>query len=174
MSGKGEFSVKVTFQGFEETVTGRTLEEVFRGVAKALSQHFPLYSLVSTLVFKPDYGQVFAELKGLVTFFSEGAFVLNFGPEVSDYDTALICLVSAFAGYELNLCEKNTLTIDETHNVIKASGLPYSRKTINNRLGDLAKMGLARRIGRGEYNVTDLGIRHFLEQSLEAIKGEDY
>jgi len=173
MSGKDEFSVKVTCQGFEETITGRTSEEVFRGVAKALSQHFPLYSLVSGLVFKPDYEQVFAELKGLVTFFSGGEFVLDFGPEVSDYDTVLICLVSAYAGYELNLCEKNTLTIDETHIIIKASGLPYSRKTINNRLGDLAKMGLARRIGRGEYQVTDLGIKHFLEQSLEAIKGEE-
>lgn len=173
MSEEKGFSVTISYHGFKETIVGTKPEEVFRGVAKALSQYFPLYELVSGLVFKPDYERLFQELKGLVNFFSEGEFALNFGPEVSDLDTVLICLISAYAGYELNLREKNSLTIVETYNVIKASRLPYSRKTVNNRLGDLAKMNLAKRVGRGDYKVTDLGIKHFLEQSLRAIKEEE-
>jgi hypothetical protein len=172
MNLEEELSVTISCQGFKETVVGRTPEEVFRGVAKVLSQHFPLYQLVSGLVFKEDYVHLFTELEGLVTFFSEGDFVLEFGPEVSDFDTVLICLICAYAGYELNLREKNSMTINETYNVVKASELEYSRKTVNNRLGDLAKMNLAKRIGKGEYRVNELGIKHFLEKSLETIKGK--
>jgi len=171
VSGEGEFSVTIACPGFTETVRGRTPEEVFRGVAKALSQHFPVYELVSGLVFRADYDQLLAELRGLVTFFSEGGFLLNLGPEVSDYDTVLTCLVAAHAGQRLGLCERESLSITETHRVVQASRLPYSRKTVSNRLGDLSKMNLARRLDRGEYAVTEQGIRHFLVQSLPAIKG---
>lgn len=171
MSGEKPYSVTISFQGFSETIRGETMEEVFRGVTKCLSQHLPLYDLVSGLVFKVDLERLLNELRGLVTFFSNGEFVLEFGPGVSDFDTVLICLVAAYVGYGLGFSE-DSLTIDETFDVVKSSGLPYSKKTVNNRLGDLAKMNLARRILRGKYKVTELGIKHFLKESIPAIRGE--
>jgi len=172
VSGEEEYSVTISGRGFTETVRGRTVEEVFRGVSKALSQHFPMYELVSGLIFKPDYERLFTKLRGTVTFLSGGEFVLGVGSEVSDLDTVLICLTAAYAGHELSLGEKDSLSISEIHDVIQASGLPYSRKTVNNRLSDLAKRNMAKRVGRGEYRVTELGVKHFLEQLIQANKEE--
>lgn len=146
------------------------MEEVFRGIVKALSQHFPIYDLISGLVFKVDFERLLVDLKGLVTFFSNGNFVLEFGSDVSDFDTILTCLVAAYVGHELYLCEENSLMVDEIFNALKSSNLPYSRKTVSNRLSDLARMNLALRVAKGKYRTTEMGIRYFLKKSMPAIR----
>ena len=166
------YSITITTKDFEETIEGTNTEEVFRGVVKALSQHLPLYKWLSKLSFKPDYERILTALEGRITFFSGGNFIIEFGSEVPDFDTILTCLMASYMGYELNLCEKNSLTINQTYSAIRSSRLHYSRKTVNNRLLDLTKMNLANRVGRGEYKVTELGIKYFLEHSIPIIKGE--
>ena len=83
-------------------------------------------------------------------------------------DIILLHLVKTYIGYEIGRNESNYLT---TSDIKSLTGGKSS--TVAARLSELTSLGWVERIGRGEYRITTLGAKSFLDEVLPRIKPEE-
>ena len=80
-------------------------------------------------------------------------------------DAILLHLVKAYIAYKTGRMEKDSLATAE---ITSLTGGKSS--TVGARLSELVSLGWVERVGRGEYRMTTLGIRNFIDEILPKIE----
>ncbi|MDH5795299.1 MAG: hypothetical protein OEZ24_04245 [Candidatus Bathyarchaeota archaeon] len=158
----------VRYKGMEVRFRGEP-DEVIRSFLSFVSKVLPAYDLVSGLTLTVDLGELLKSIEGLIAFTPEGPVVTVPREKIGgERDTILLHLIKNYVGYETGRTEKPYLTTSEI-----ASLTGGKSSTVAARLSELTSLGWVERIGRGEYRVTTLGAKSFLDEILPRIKPEE-
>ncbi|MCX8176045.1 MAG: hypothetical protein N3E48_02295 [Candidatus Bathyarchaeota archaeon] len=155
--------LKLSFEG--------SVEDVTRALMEFLSKHYPSYSLIKNLVISVDFEELLKKIEGVIGISSEGVFLLTpkekLIKQLSLRERILLHLLKAHIGYQLKVSDKQSLSVDE---LLRITG--SGTGALAGRLSELSDDGFIERIGRGEYKVTTLGLKHLMDEVLPKIKSE--
>ncbi|MEM3693530.1 MAG: hypothetical protein QXI39_05875 [Candidatus Bathyarchaeia archaeon] len=139
--------------------------EVVRGLLTFLSRIIPTFELVSDLTISTDLEDLLKRLKGIIAFAEEGPVILIPRDRLSERDALILHLVKSYVSYRIGKVEKESLSMAE---LLTLTGTKPG--TAAARLSEVVSLGYVERIGRGEYRVTTLGIKNFLDEILPRLK----
>jgi len=155
--------LKLNFEG--------SVEDVIRALMEFLSKHYPSYDLIKKLVISVDLEELLKKIEGIIGISTEGAVLLipkeKLVKQLSLRERILLHLLRAYIGYQLKISDKQSLSVDE---LLRITG--SGTGALAGRLSELSDDGFIERIGRGEYKVTTLGLKHLVEEVLPKIKLE--
>jgi len=155
--------LKLNFEG--------SVEDVIRALMEFLSKHYPGYDLIKKLVISVDLEELLKKIEGIIGISTEGAVLLipkeKLVKQLSLRERILLHLLRAYIGYQLKISDKQSLSVDE---LLRITG--SGTGALAGRLSELSDDGFIERIGRGEYKVTTLGLKHLVEEVLPKIKLE--
>lgn len=158
----------VKYKDIEAKFTGKP-NEIVRAFLDFMSKVLPAYDLASQLILTVDLDALLKSVKGLIAFTPEGPVITIPREKIGgDRNIIMLNLIKAYIGYRTGRSDKDTLSTAE---IMTATG--GKSGTVAARLSELTDMGFVERVGRGEYRVTTLGIKFFLEEILPKIKLED-
>ncbi|MCW4020299.1 MAG: hypothetical protein NWF14_03605 [Candidatus Bathyarchaeota archaeon] len=169
MSGEeASLELFVRYKDIEVKFAGKP-DDVIRSFLNFVNQVVPAYELVSGLTLTVDLERLLKSIKGLIAFTPEGPVITVPRDELGgERETIIVHLIKAHAGYETGRLERNSLTTNE---IISLTG--GKSGTVAARLSELTSSGWVERVGRGEYRVTTLGVKAFLDEVLPKIKTEE-
>ena len=143
-------------------------EDVVRSFLKFIQQVLPTYELASKLILTVNLEELLKNLEGVIAFTPEGPVVMISKERLSgERDAILLHLVKTYVGYKIGKLEKDTLATSE---ITSLTGGKSS--SVGARLSELVSSGWVERVGRGEYRITTLGIRNFVDEVLPKILSE--
>ena len=144
-------------------------DEVIRSLLRLIQQILPTYDLASKLVLTVDLEDLLENVKGIIAFTPEGPVVTIPKEKISgERDAILLHLIKTYIGYKTGKLEKDTLATSE---ITSLTGGKSS--SVGARLSELVSSGLIERVGRGEYRITTLGVKNFIDDVLPKIKSEE-
>ena len=155
-----ELKVTIRYGNLEAEFSGPP-SSVYREVVSFLEKAIPAYSLARKISFSMDlkdlletFSEVFAynEEQGLL-------FKLSLKELKSISDAILLLALRRHLEYKLGRAEEQSIGFPELE-----SSLPAKRKTIQNNLTKLVQAELLRRLDRGDYAITALGIKHLADK----------
>lgn len=157
----------VKYRDIEAKFAGRP-DEVIRAFMNFVGRVLPAYDLAAQLTLSLDMNEILKSLSGLIAFTPEGPIITAPRERLGgDRNAILLNLIKAYIGYRLGRLDKDTLSVSD---LTSATGCKSG--TVAARLSELTDMGFVERVGRGEYRVTTLGIKFFLEEVLPKIRPE--
>jgi len=163
--GKNKLELLAKYKDMEVKLTGEP-DEVIRSFLGFVRQVLPSYDIISELVLTIDLEELLKNVKGLIAFAPEGIVVTVPREKLGgERDSILLHLVKAYIGHQTGRLETDSLTTSE---IISLTGGKPS--TVAARLSELTSAGWVERVGRGEYHVTTLGVKAFLEEIVPRIK----
>lgn len=163
---KPKLKVTIKYGTLESTCEG-SADEVLRFVFQFIRDIYPDYEIISGLVLTADLEELLRRLKGVISFLPKGRpVILKPTSKLTDSDLILTHLVAVYAGNQIGMAEKDTLSMAE---VIDKTG--KSAGTIAGRLSELASNLYVDRVGRGEYRATQYGVKKFMEDVLPMLEG---
>ncbi len=168
MSGEGSsLEVSVKFKELQAKFSGKP-DEVIRSFFGFLTSVLPGYEFVSELSLTVDLENLLKNLRGLVAFAPEGPVITVSREKLGgERNIIILNLVKAYAGFKTNRLSKDSLSTSEL--LASTSG---KTGTVGARLSELANIGWIERVGRGEYRITTLGIKGFLDEIVPKIHPE--
>ncbi|MBS7641163.1 hypothetical protein KEJ12_05925 [Candidatus Bathyarchaeota archaeon] len=169
MGERGEnLDLTVRYKDIEAKFTGRP-DEVIRALLSFISRVLPAYDLATQLTLSIDIEELLRNVKGIIAITPEGPVITVPRSKLGgDRNAILVSLVKAYVGYRIGRLEKDSLSVAD---LTAATGCKGG--TVAARLSELTDMGLVERVGRGEYKVTTLGLKFFLDEVLPKIRGEE-
>jgi len=164
--GLGErLELSVRYRDMEVKFSG-TPDDVIRSFLGFMSKILPAYDLISDLILTVDLESLLRSIKGLIAFTPEGPVITVPREKLGGERNAIILnLVKAYVGYRTGRVERESLSTAEI--ISLTGGKPG---TIAARLSELTSLGWVERIGRGEYRITTLGVKAFMDDILPKIK----
>lgn len=163
---KLELSVK--YKDIEAKFTGNP-EEVIRALFGFLGRILPPFEFISHLTLTVDLERLLRSIHGIIAFTTEGPVITLPKERVGgDRNFILLNLTKSYVGYQIHRLEKDSLTLSD---ILAITGSKPG--TVAARLTELTNMGWIARIGRGEYRVTTLGVKSFMEEVLPKIKPQE-
>lgn len=156
--------VFIRFGDSEARFSG-TVDEVTSSILAFLGKVYPAYKVVSRLTLTADLEQLLKALEGIIAVTPEGLVILIPRERITDRDAIILHLVKTYIGYQLKKIERPSLSIAELISLM--GGKPGA---VAGRLSELTDEGWVMRVGRGEYRITTLGIKLFLEGVLPKLK----
>ncbi len=163
---KLELSVK--YKDMEVKFTG-TPDDVVRALFGFLSKILPTFEFVSSLTLSVDLERLLKSISGLIAFAPEGPVITLPKEKLGgDRNIILLHLIKSYVGYQTGRIEKDSLS---SADILSLTGSKPG--TIAARLTELTSMGWIERIGRGEYRITTLGVKSFMEEVLPKIKPQE-
>ncbi len=164
-SGEDLLEVFARYKDMELRFKGKP-DDVIKSFLRFIQQILPTYDLASRLVLTVDLEELLKNVEGIIAFTPEGPVVTIPKEKLSgERDAILLHLVKAYIGYRTGRLERDTLATGE---ITSLTGGKSS--TVGARLSELASSGWVERVGRGEYRITTLGIRNFIEEVLPKIE----
>jgi len=161
-----ELSVK--YKDMEVKFSG-TPEDVTRSLFGFLSNVLPTFEFVSSLMLTVDLEKLLKSIIGLVAFTPEGPVITLPREKLGgERNIILLHLIKSYVGYQTGRLAKDSLS---TTDVVNLTGARHG--TVTARLSELTNIGWIERIGRGEYRITTLGVRFFMEEVLPKIKPQE-
>jgi len=166
---EADLEVFVRYGDMEATFRGKP-DDVTRSLLNFISKVLPAYDLLSGLTLTVDLERLLESVKGLIAFTPEGPVVTVSREKIpGERDVIMLHLVKAYVGRTAGKLEKDSLTTGE---MMALTG--GKSGTVGARLSELTSLGWVERIGRGEYRITTLGVKAFLDEILPRIKsGEE-
>jgi len=141
-------------------------DDVIKSLLKFVQQILPTYDLASNLILTVDLEDLLKNVEGIIAFTPEGLVITVPKERLSgEKDAILLHLVKAYIGYKTGRLSKDSLATSE---ITSLTGGKSS--TIGARLSELVSSGWVERVGRGEYRITTLGVRNFIDEVLPKIK----
>lgn len=160
--------VILKYRDMETKIIGRP-DEVIRALFNFMSKILPAYDLAAQLTLSIDIEDLLRSVKGLIAFTPEGPVIAISREKVGgDRNMIVLNLIKAYVGYRVGRLEKDSLSVAD---LTAASGCKSG--TVAARLSELMDMGFVERVGRGEYRITTLGVKFFLDEILPKIKPEE-
>ncbi|MEM1606978.1 MAG: hypothetical protein QXW55_01085 [Candidatus Bathyarchaeia archaeon] len=169
MGGENEnLELTIKYRDVEVKFSGKP-DDVMRALFNFMSKVLPTYDLASQLTLTVDLESLLASVKNLIAFTPEGPVVVIPREKLGgDRNIIMLNLIKAYIGYKTSRLEKDSLSTSE---IMALTG--GKSGTVAARLSELTDMGLVERVGRGEYRVTTLGIKYFLDEILPKIRLEE-
>jgi len=166
MSGEeSNIELYVKYKDMEVRFTGKP-DEVIRSLFSFMSRILPGYEFVSGLTLTVDLERLLKGIRGLVAFTPEGPVVTVPREKLGgERNVIILHLVKAYAGHRTGRLEKDSLSTAE---IISLTG--GKAGSVAARLSELTSLGWVERIGRGEYRITTLGVKSFMDDVLPRIK----
>ncbi len=162
MVGESRLKVHLEGEGFREVFEG-TADEVMKAMIAFLTRVYPTFDIAQRLTFAPDITQLSEKLTGIAQVAPEGLILLA-GRELPAEEAVCITLLGAYVVNRLGKLGRESMSSSE---LSKTTG--KALKTIVNQLALLVDDGMVERVGRGEYRITSMGIRH-AEEILQRLK----
>jgi len=157
--------VSARYKDMELKFKGRP-DAVIKSFLRFIQQILPTYDLASRLVLTVDLESLLKSVEGIIAFAPEGPVVTIPKERLSgERDAILLHLVKAYIAYKTGRMEKDSLATAE---ITSLTGGKSS--TVGARLSELVSLGWVERVGRGEYRMTTLGIRNFIDEILPKIE----
>jgi hypothetical protein len=163
-SEEEKLEVSVKYGQLESHFVG-TVDEVLRGVIGFISKVCPTYDLASRLVMTVDVEKLIEDLEGIIAITEEGLISTIPSDLLSDKEAIRLQLIKAYLGYRLARWDKETMSLGDI--ITETRG---KTGAVAGRLSEMVSDGLVKRVGRGEYQITTLGIKDFCETVLPKIK----
>lgn len=163
-SEEKKLEVSVKYGQLESRFTG-TVDEVLRETIRFISEVCPTYDLASRLVMTVDVEKLMEDLEGIIAITEEGLVSTIPSDILSDKETIRLQLIKAYLGHRLARRDKETMSLGDI--ITETRGKPGA---VAGRLSEMVSDGLVKRAGRGEYQITTLGIKDFCETVLPKIK----
>lgn len=157
------------YDDFEVDMEGGP-DEVFHAVVDFLNRIFPSLEVVSKVTFTVDLMKLMEEASQIVKVAPDGPILVS-GIRLTAGDAITSSLVGAHVGYKLKKLREPFLSIQDLSKIIGKAV-----KTVRNQIAGALKEGIAKKAGRGKYQITNVGIAHFQETIIprfEALKGEE-
>jgi len=167
--GNGEENLELTvkYKDMEVKFTGKP-DDVVRSFLGFVGKVLPAYELASSLSLTVDIGRLLESIRGLIAFAPEGPIVTAPKEKLrGERETIILHLIKAYTGYQIGRLEKDSLTTAEVTSLTGAKP-----GTIGARLSELSNLGWVERVGRGEYRITTLGVKVFLDEIVPKLKLE--
>lgn len=159
--GKEErmFEVQLKCGDFEARFSGN-IDEVIKGFFKFLSDIYPTYETLSRITITVDIEELLKNLRDVIAVTPEGVVLLKppEGVTLITREAIGLHLIKAYVGKKLGLLESDSLPIVD---LLKFTG--DKPGAIAGRLSEMVNEGLVERVGRGEYRITTLGVKVFLD-----------
>lgn len=154
-----ELRVSIRYGELEAEFSGAP-EEVYRQVVAFLEKIIPAYSLAKKIAYSVGLQEVLESLGGLIAYEeSEGLFFLQNLDDLPVTDAVLLLALRSHLEHSLGRRESPTVNLSEL-----SRSLSKSEKTVSGRLSELVQRGMLRRLDRGDYTITQLGIKRVLEK----------
>lgn len=135
-------------------------EEALRFVLSFLQQHLPSYSLAHRLAAGPDLSQIADALQDYIGYSEgEGLFIRPVARGLPTSQLILLFLVKQKLENLTGLSQKSSVSLPEL-----AEALGVKPKTLTARLTELARLGFVKRVERGEYQITAIGVTELLSR----------
>lgn len=167
-SGEANLELTVKYKDVEARFSGKP-DEVLRAFFGFMGRVLPTYDLASQLTLTIDLENLLVSVKDLIAFTPEGPVIVVPRERLGgDRNVIMLNLIRAYIGYKTGRLERDSLSTSE---IMALTG--GKSGTVAARLSELTDMGLVERVGRGEYRVTTLGIKYFLDEVLPKIKLEE-
>jgi len=163
-SEEEKLEASVKYGQLESHFTG-TVDEVLRGVIEFINKVCPTYDLASRLVMTVDIKKLMEDLEGIIGITEEGLVSTIPSSILSDKEAVRLQLIKTYLGYRLAKQDKETMSLGDI--ITETRGKPGA---VAGRLSEMVNDGLVTRAGRGEYQITTLGIKDFCETVLPKIK----
>ena len=164
-SEKPKLKVTIKYGSLESTCEG-SADEVLKFVFRFIRDVYPDYEIVSGLTLTVDLEELLRRLKGVISFLPKGRpVILKPTTMLKDVDLILTYLVAAYAGNQISMAEKGSLSMAE---LLEKTG--KSAGTVAGRLSELAGNMHVDRVGRGEYKVTEYGVKKFMDDILPILE----
>lgn len=164
-SEKPKLKVTIKYGSLESTCEG-SADEVLKFVFQFIRDVYPDYEIVSGLTLTVDLEELLRRLKGVISFLPKGRpVILKPIGRLTDSDLILTYLVATYAGNQMGMAEKGNLSMAE---LLEKTG--KSAGTIAGRLSELAGNLYVDRVGRGEYKVTEYGVKKFMDDILPILE----
>lgn len=165
MSEETRLELSLKYQDMEVRFSG-TPDDVIRSFLRFISKILPTYELISDLTLTVDLEKLLKGITGIIAFTPEGPVIMLQKEKLGgERNVILLHLIKAYVGYQIGRLEKDSLS---TADIL--SSTDSKPGTVAARLSELTNMGWVERIGRGEYRVTTLGIKLFMDEILPKIK----
>jgi hypothetical protein len=161
-----KLKVTIRYGTLESTCEGAA-DEVLKFVFQFIRDIYPDYEIVNGLVLTADLRELLRRLKGIVSFLPKGRpVILKSTSKLKDTDLILTHLVAVFAGNQIGIADRDKLSMAEL-----LDKMGKSAGTIAGRLSELVSSVYVDRVGRGEYRVTQYGVKKFMEDVLPLLEG---
>ncbi len=162
---EANLEVLVKYGDIEATFRGKP-DDVIRSLLSFIGKILPAYELLSGLTLTVDLERLLDSVKGLIAFAPEGPVVTVPREKISgERDIITLHLIKAYVGRAAGRLERDSLTSGEMMTLTGGKS-----GTVGARLSELTSLGWVERIGRGEYRITTLGVKAFLDEILPRIK----
>jgi len=160
------FEVQLKCGDFEAKFSGN-IDEVIKGFFKFLSDIYPTYETLSRITITVDIEELLKNLRGVIAVTPEGVVLLKppEGVSLITRETVGLHLIKTYVGKKLGLTESDSLSIVD---LLKFTG--DKPGAIAGRLSEMVNEGLVERVGRGEYRITTLGVKVFLDSVIPKFK----
>lgn len=160
-----EIEIYVKYGGFEEDLKG-PVDEVLRALISSLDKIYPTLEVLSQVQLTVNLQELIEKMKGLVAIAPNGPVVLC-GKKPTVKQLIGLNLLGAFVGYKLNLLDKASLSLDE---LVTLTG--KTKGSISRRITTMVNDRWVEKPERGEYGISLLGIKHFVDKVFPNLKEE--
>lgn len=165
---ESSLEVVIKYKDVETKFIGKP-DNVINALLKYVSQVLPGYELISGLTLTVDMEDLLKNIKGFIAFTPEGIVVTIPRDKLGgERDIILVHLVKSYVGYKTGRMEKDSLTMGE---ILTLSG--GKSGTVGARLSELTSLGWVERVGRGEYRITTLGVKAFMDEIVPKLKSKE-
>lgn len=159
MTEEDALCVNIVYRGVETTFKGRP-DQVYRAVISYLEKAIPAFSLASKVSFSLDLQKILSDVKDVLAYVpDQGMIFIDSLSSFPASDAVMLYLLKCYLEHSLGMRDSPSAAIGD----IK-SALTHPEKSLSSRLTELMKRGWVRRIGRGSYVATLVGVREISER----------
>jgi len=151
------------FEDFKVDVEGGP-DEIFHAVVDFLNRVFPSLEAVSKVTFTVDLMKLMEDASKILKVAPEGP-ILASGINLAADDAITSSLIGAYLGYELKKLSDPSLSIQDLSKIIGKT-----TKTVSNQIAGALKEGIVKKVGKGRYQITNVGVAHFQETVIPRLK----
>ncbi len=156
MLHRSRMRVRVEYGELQAHFEG-TVEDVTHAFLNFLKTVHPAFPLAVKLMYKPDLVELGRLLEGVVEYSSEGLILVR--TDFTADEAILTVLLGVYVGSRIGVLTENTISVNTIANISRKAS-----KTILNQIKSMIDDGYVNRVGKGEYQIKNLGIK-----KMEAI-----
>lgn len=155
-----ELKVTIRYGDLEMSFSGPP-EAVYRQIIAFMEKTLPAYSLARKIAFNMDLKDLLEAFSGIFAYDAqEGLFFkISLSQLKSISDAILLLALRKYLEYKLGRIESPNITPGELE-----AALPAKKKTIMNNLTKLVQSELLKRLDRGDYTITPLGVKYLADK----------
>jgi len=159
MAEEEALHVNIAYKGVETSFKGPP-DQVYRAVISYLEKAIPAFSLASKVSFSLDLQKILFDVKDVLAYVPDQGMI--FVDALSSFpmsDGVMLYLLKCYLEHSLGIRDSPSASIGDIKNA-----LTQPEKSLSSRLTELMKRGWVRRIGRGSYVATLVGVKEISER----------